>query len=186
MQALFLEAVTISHVSPCWADAAKIRLRAELSRDIKEIMPYLNAILPNATYNPRTWTLTFMKEGRLITLYSTYLTMAKALNTTDARQVLDWITRLINDAYERRSEIKPCNETRFKPTALQLYQWLPRTNCHECGEATCLAFAAKLLLGEQSIERCRPLFMSEYDHLREVMLELITALGYTERMHSRQ
>ncbi|TDA69881.1 MAG: Fe-S cluster protein [Clostridia bacterium] len=175
---MYLEDIKITRVSPCWADAAKIRLQAEMSRDIAEIMPYLNSVLSNATYNPHSQTLTFMKEGRLLTLYADHLTMAKALNTTDARQVLDWLKDLINDTYRRRAEIEPCYETRSRPTALQIYQWLPRTNCRECGEVTCLAFAARLLLGEQSIGRSRPLFTGEYRHLKEAMLELVGALGY--------
>jgi ArsR family metal-binding transcriptional regulator len=174
---MFLDRITITYVEPCWADAEKIRLKAELSRDIGELFPYLNAVLPGATYNPHAGTLTLVKEGRLIVLYPTRLTMAKALNTTDARQVLDWLKDLINQTWERRDRIEPCYETRSRPTALELYQWLPRTNCKQCGEATCLAFAAKLLLGEQRLERCRPLFEPEYRHLREAMQELVAALG---------
>lgn len=175
---VFLKEIKIIRISPCWADAAKIRLEAELSRDIEEIMPYLNNIIKSATYVPGVPSLTFMKEGRLITLYSKQLTMAKALNTTDAYQVLGWLKDLINSTYERRCEIEPYFETRSRPAALHLYQQLPRTNCRQCGETNCLAFAAKLFLGEKTIGQCKPLFTEEYKHLREAIQELITALGY--------
>ena len=175
---MFLEEITVSRVSPCLADASKIRLRAELTDDIAEIMPYLNSVIKNATYNPKGLSFTFMKEGRLFTLYPRQLTLAKALNTTDARQVLDWLKELINNTYRRRNEIEPCFETRTRPTAMEIYQWLPRTNCRQCGETVCLAFAAKLLMGEQAIDHCRPLFTEEYLHLKEAMLELVEALGY--------
>ncbi|MBC7346913.1 MAG: Fe-S cluster protein [Clostridia bacterium] len=174
---MFLERITITYVEPCWADANKIRLKADFSRDIGELFPYLNAVLPNATYNPHAATLTIVKEGRLIVLYPQRLTMAKARNTTDARQVLDWLKERINQTWERRDRIEPCYETRSRPTALELYQWLPRTNCRQCGEATCLAFAAKLLLGEQALDRCLPLFERDHRHLREAMEELVAALG---------
>ncbi|MGB9887349.1 MAG: (Fe-S)-binding protein [Moorellales bacterium] len=174
---MFLDRITVTYVEPCWADAEKIRLKAEFSRDIGEVLPYLNAVLAGATYNPRAQTLTLIKEGRLLVLYPERLTLAKAANTTDARRVLDWLKDLINRTWEQRDRLEPCYETRCRPTALQLYQWLPRTNCRQCGEATCLAFAAKLLLGEQRLERCQPLFGPDYRHLRQAMQELAAALG---------
>jgi 4Fe-4S ferredoxin len=36
----------------------------------------------------------------------------------------------------------------------QIYQFLPKTNCKECGEKTCMAFAVKLISQEAKIEQC--------------------------------
>jgi ArsR family metal-binding transcriptional regulator len=63
-------------------------------------------------------------------------------------------------------------------TALQIYGWLPKSNCKACGEATCLAFAVKLLHGEQKLENCRPLLSEhKYAENRNIMQEMIEALG---------
>jgi acetyl-CoA decarbonylase/synthase complex subunit gamma len=40
---------------------------------------------------------------------------------------------------------------------IEIYQSLPRTNCKECGEANCMAFAAKLVNREAILDACTPL-----------------------------
>jgi acetyl-CoA decarbonylase/synthase complex subunit gamma len=40
---------------------------------------------------------------------------------------------------------------------LNLYKFLPKTNCGDCGEATCMAFAAGLIAREKTVEDCPPL-----------------------------
>lgn len=142
---MYLQTIEITHVSPCFADTSKIRLKAKLSDDVAELMPYINGAMGNAVYNPHAPNLTLYRDFRLITLHPQELTMIKALNTTDARQVL---------------------------------AWLPRTNCRQCGEKTCLAFAALLFCGQQHFERCAPMFTEDYREQREVMVELVKELGY--------
>lgn len=175
---MYLEKIEITYVSPCFADPSKIRLKARLSDDIAEIMPYWNGSLNNVNYNPNAPNLTLYREFRLITLYPRELTLIKALNITDAQQVLAWLQDLINDTAARREEIEPLYEAMQCPHPLQLYSWLPRTNCRQCGEKTCLAFAALLFSGQQQLERCLPLFTEDFQEQREVMLELAGALGY--------
>ncbi len=178
---MFLKNIDIYHISPCWADAAKIRVKAKLSDDITEIMPYLNAELNSAIYNHHGPNLTLYNEFRLITLYPKEMTMIKALNPTDAHQVSDWLKNLINDIYERREQIEPVYERKRRPHPLQLYVWLPRTNCRLCGEYTCLAFATLVFSGQQKLKNCVPLFDKEkndYREQREVLMELTAALGY--------
>ncbi len=103
--------------------------------------------------------------------------MIKALNTTDAWQVMDWLQELINDTYDRRAQLEPDYSRKRRPHPLQLYNWLPRTNCKECGELTCLAFAVLLFAGQQELEHCAPLFSEDYGEQRQVLLELAQALG---------
>lgn len=45
---------------------------------------------------------------------------------------------------------------------IEIYQKLPRTNCKECGEANCMAFAAKLVNREALLDECSPLLAPEY------------------------
>lgn len=153
-------------------------MKARLSDDITEIMPSLNRVIKNANYNPHAPNITMFREFRMITLQPRELLLIKALNDTDARKVLAWLKDLINDTAERRDEIEPLYESKKRPHPLQLYTWLPRTNCGQCGEKTCLAFAAFLYIGQQSIENCKPLFNEDYEEQREVMLKLVEALGH--------
>lgn len=175
---MFLEKIEIVFIESCIVVANKVRVKAEFSSDISEVMPYLNTVIKNATYNSHAGNLTFTRDVRLITLYPRRVTIAKAANSTDAYQVFDWLKDLINDTWEKRAAIEPNYEVKSRPKPLEIYGWLPKTNCRECGEMTCLAFATKLLLGEQKISKCLPLFTEKYRDLKEPMLEIVQALGY--------
>ncbi|MFA5116655.1 MAG: (Fe-S)-binding protein, partial [Candidatus Omnitrophota bacterium] len=174
----FLKVITLCYVAPCMADEKRIRLIAYFDRDITEILPYINAVIKGASYNKNASTLTYAKGRRLINLYNIKLTVAKADDIIDAWVVLDEIKKLVNDTYRTRDSIKPNYEEKVKVTALQIYGWLPKTNCHACGEAGCLAFAVKLLLGEQHLSRCLPLSSeSKYSENQKIMQEMAEALG---------
>ena len=45
---------------------------------------------------------------------------------------------------------------------IDVYRLLPRTNCRECGEPNCMAFATRVVNGELTIEACPPLRKEEY------------------------
>ena len=173
---MLLEDIKITFMEPCVAEPEKIRLKAELSDDITEVMPYLNAVIRNGIFNKDAPLLTLSKETRLIVLYPRQLTMTKAVNMTDALQVFDWLKEIINETWEKRDTITPSYEKKEKPTVLQFYGWLPKTNCKECGEANCFAFAAKLLQGIQKIESCKTLFTKEYEASRETVMEVLNAI----------
>ena len=175
---MFLNHIDIYHISPCFAEAGKIRVKARLSDDVAEIMPYLNRLIKNANYNSYAPNVTMFKEFRMITLEPRELILIKALNESDARQVLNWLKDLINDVADRKDEIEPLYESGKRPHPLQLYTWLPRTNCGQCGEKSCIAFAALLSVGQQSLERCKLLFSEDYKEQQEVMITLVEALGH--------
>lgn len=44
---------------------------------------------------------------------------------------------------------------------IDVYKLLPRTNCEECGEENCMAFATKLVNREKTIQECPPLLQDE-------------------------
>lgn len=174
----FLKSITLCYVAPCIADEKKIRLIAYFNRDISEILPYLNTVIKGASYNKNAPTLTFAKLRRMINLYNIKVTIAKADDIIDAWQVLDELKALINETYKNRAKIKPNYEGRVKVTALQIYGWLPKSNCRACGEATCLAFAVKLLQGEQKLGNCTPLSREQkFSENRKIMNEITEALG---------
>ena len=174
----YLKSITLCYVAPCMADEKKIRLIAYFDRDISELLPYLNAVIKGASYNKNASTLTYAKERRLINLYNIKITIAKADDIIDAWKVLDEVKELINRTYKDKDTIKPNYEEKVKVTALQIYGWLPKSNCKACGEATCLAFAVKLLLGEQKLENCKPLFIdTKFAENKQIMQEMAEALG---------
>ncbi len=144
----------ITHVLDCLADPSKVRVIAEADRNVGEVFPYLNAILPNAAYSPGTNTLTLKLAYRLITLYPHVAVMAKVDGEEDALDVLTWLREIINDVYSRRGELVPCYEQRRLVGFLEVYCLLPGSNCKACGEATCLAFSVGLLESRHRLEDC--------------------------------
>ena len=56
---------------------------------------------------------------------------------------------------------------------IDVYKLLPKTNCKECGEANCMAFATKIVNREVSIDQCPPLLKKEnakaYGQLKEML-----------------
>ena len=174
----FLKSITLCYVAPCMADEKKIRLIAYFDRDITEILPYLNAVIKVASYNKNAAILTYAKERRLINFYNIKVTIAKADDIIDAWVILDEVKKLINNTYFHRDTIEPGYEEKIKVTALEIYGWLPKTNCKACGEATCLAFACRLLLGEQNLLKCVPLSTeTKFSENKKIMQELANALG---------
>ncbi|MCX5669184.1 MAG: hypothetical protein NTX89_03585 [Candidatus Omnitrophica bacterium] len=174
----FLKSITLCYVAPCMADEKKIRLIGYFNRDITEILPYINAVIKGASYNKGASTLTYAKERRLINLYNIKITIAKADDIIDAWVILDEVKNLVNNTYSSRDIIKPNYEEKVKVTALQIYGWLPKTNCRACGEATCLAFACRLLQGEQKLSKCAPLSTElKFAENNKIMQEMAEALG---------
>ncbi|MCL5742419.1 MAG: hypothetical protein M1541_00630 [Acidobacteria bacterium] len=171
---------SIMFFGPCMADETKVRLVAHLSGDLTEVLPYLNAEMRQACYNARGPSLTFMEGYRLVTIYARRVALGKADDIVDACRVLKDLRARMNRVWARRAAITPSREMRSKPPVLEVYKRLPRTNCGNCGEATCMAFAAKLWTGEGKLSRCTPVFEGDYRHLRGALVEICAGLGVWE------
>jgi ArsR family metal-binding transcriptional regulator len=167
----------ITFFGPCMADETKVRLVAHLSGDLTEVLPYLNAEMRQACYNADGSSLTFMEGYRLVTLSARRIAMGKADEIVDAWRLLEEIRVRIDETWARRTSITPSYVMRSRPPVLEIYKRLPRTNCKLCGEPTCMAFAAKLRMGEGKLSQCTPVFDGEYGHLREALVDLCTPLG---------
>lgn len=55
----------------------------------------------------------------------------------------------------------------------EVYKLLPRTNCRECGEDNCMAFATKLVNREATLDKCPPLHKKEYKRSLKALWELL-------------
>ena len=169
--------ITIAFVGPCIATEEEIRATAQVQGDLAPAMPYLNADLPAGTYGPEGPTFTFMDGQRLVNLLPHRIATSRCREMVDAWRTLTKVKRTVLDVWSRRGQIRPSTRRRAPVTVLEIYQRLPRTNCGACGEATCMAFAAKLLAGEARLQDCRPAFDGEYTHLKERILEVAARLG---------
>ena len=161
----------------CVADGTKFRIIAHLSGDLAEVFPYWNAEMRRASFNPNGPTLTFMDGRRMISVYRRRIAAAKVDDIVDAWRVLEEIRRRVNGIWRRREHITPSYETRERPPALEIYKRLPGTNCGQCGEKTCLAFAASLWMGDGRLAGCRPVFAGSYANRKDALVEICAGLG---------
>lgn len=175
---MLLSSYKITRTLPCLADPEKIRVIADVSGEIYEVFPYLNAILKGCIYNHPALTLTIKKDGKLFTLHAHHITLAKIEDEKEAEEILGWLRDLINETYEKRDHIEPNYSMAAELKALDLFKLLPGTNCKKCGELTCLAFAVKLVGQEIGIRNCAPLFSGEFREKRRVLLELLHDAGF--------
>ena len=175
---MLLGSYNIIRTLPCIADPEKIRVIAEISDEIQEVFPYLNAILKGCIYNHPALTLTIKKDGKLFTLHAQHITLAKIEDEKEAGEILGWLKDLINDTYANRAKIEPNYSMAAELKALDIFKLLPGTNCKKCAEPSCLAFAVKLVGRDINIIKCEPLFSDKYQEKRKVLLDLLVAAGF--------
>jgi ArsR family metal-binding transcriptional regulator len=171
----------VMFIGPCMADETKVRLIAHIGGDLTEVLPYLNADMPQASFNPGSPSLTFMEEQRLITLYPRKIMIGKAEELVDGWRAIESLRTLVNSVWARRASISPSYTARSKPPLLELYRLLPQINCKACGEATCMAFAGRLWKGTATPSECPPLYSPEYSNLRGPLVELCGSYGVFEQ-----
>ena len=169
--------VAVAFVAPCVAAKDDIRLTAQVQGDLAPVMPYLNAVVRGGTFSPQGPTFTLMDGPRLVNVFPHRAAVARARDIHDAWRTLARLKRIVNDVWARRAAIQPSYDRRVRVNALEVYSRLPRTNCRRCGEATCLAFAARLLAGEQRLEHCAPVFGGAHQHLKQALIDLAAGLG---------
>ena len=56
-----------------------------------------------------------------------------------------------------------------KVTAMEIYKLLPQTNCEECDEASCMAFATKLSEKETYLSLCTELSDEQFKKLNDLI-----------------
>jgi ArsR family metal-binding transcriptional regulator len=95
--------------------------------------------------------------GRLITVQGREIAINALQDADEADKILEWLKREINQAWDNRATITPSTEGAPKPKLLEILKLLPRTNCRQCGELTCMVFAARAAEGVKSASDCAPL-----------------------------
>jgi len=164
---------------PCHpGEVESVTAMADLTDDISEVFPYLNALMRGTIFDQKNMTLNFKLGGHGITLHRNKVVVTRLENEEDAKKVLGRLKNLINRTYERRHRIEPSYKTRAQLSVLGVYKLLPKINCGECGEPACMGFAAKLITEETKIEKCKPLFTEEYSESRRKVFELLDEAGY--------
>jgi ArsR family metal-binding transcriptional regulator len=130
---------------------------AQLDQDISEVLPYLNAVLGGFEYLKDPPAVIFRSQGKFITVHGRKIAINALRDEGEADRILAWLQREINDAWESRNGIEPSYEGAPKPKLIEILKLLPKTNCKQCGEPTCMVFAARMAEGAKGPEDCPPL-----------------------------
>jgi ArsR family metal-binding transcriptional regulator len=154
---MFLASITLTRTLPCLADPGRIIVVGRPSHSLEEVLPYL-ATLPNViAYNPGAATLTLRRQPGLITLHADRVSITQVQDVAEGLQLLTALTDAVNAVWEHRAGLAAVMSPRRAPRLLDVWSLLPRTNCRQCGEQTCMAFAFGLLQQQRILVECPPL-----------------------------
>ena len=162
----------------CNTFAETINAVATLPDDVSEAFPYLASLIKRCSYDDNNKILTFKLEGKGIAMYPRKITVTKLRDREEAVQVLNKLKDFINRTYENRQNIEPCYKKGVELKYLDVFKLLPGTNCGECGQPTCLAFATMLVRQETSIKQCTPLNREQFAEKRKRLFEMLQGAGY--------
>ena len=130
---------------------------ARLDQDIGEVLPYLNTTLGGFVYFKDPPGVTFRVHGKLITLHSRKIAINALKDEAEADKILEWLKREINETWDKRAEIEPSFQSTPRPQLLHILKLLPKTNCRQCGQPTCMVFSALAIQGVLGAGDCSPI-----------------------------
>ncbi|GAB4516437.1 MAG: (Fe-S)-binding protein [Anaerolineae bacterium] len=161
---------------PCEPGAERFSAIAHLDADIREVLPYLNATLRGAIYDAQVPSLRWTKGGHYVTFQPKQIAVSNVEDREAALREVRALIDIVNRTWERRHEIEPNYEMRRRPSPLEVYKLLPRTNCKQCGEPTCFVFATKLAAGQVIPSDCPPLADPQFAQQKARLEELVPDL----------
>ena len=167
----YLDSITLVRTLPCLAEPGKIIIIGKPTRTLDDVIPYLATLPSIIAYNPERCTLTFRRQPGFITIQSEEICITQVKDVDEGLQLLQALTDSINAVWDKRDELVAMTTRKRAPRHLDIWALLPQTNCRECGEATCLAFAVGLLQQTRVLDECPPLQSDENLRDRRVTLE---------------
>jgi len=151
---MFLSGIALTRTYPCLAEPGKIIVDGKPARSLAEVIPYLASLPGVISYNPNAPTLTFRRQPGFLTVYANRVTITQIRDTEEGMALLAALTEAINATWENREELTAVTQPRRRPRPLDIFALLPQTNCKQCGEATCMAFAFGLIQQNHTIDEC--------------------------------
>jgi ArsR family metal-binding transcriptional regulator len=160
-QAKPIEITEVRQLLPCIADSSKFRVIANIAPPLGGTLRILEPLFPRGKYSDKIGALIIQKGEIITTIYGTgKVTMTMIKSEGEARESLQNLKNTINEAIAKGVVPAPREKVRVEP--MEIYKYLPQTNCGKCGEQSCYTFAIKLMGGEVTLEKCTPLKEPEY------------------------
>ncbi len=168
---MFLDSITLVKTLPCLAEPGRIIVIGKPSQPLTDVIPYLATLPDVIVYNPATCTVTFRRQYGFMTLYTDKVYITQVQDVEEGLELLNALTDAINATWSHRAELVRVTAARSAPGLLDIWVLLPQTNCKQCGEATCMAFAAALLQQKRLLTECLTLASDLSFNERRVTLE---------------
>ena len=168
---MYLENLILTKILPCLAEPGRIIVIGKPNRLLDEIIPYLATLPGVIAYNPETRTLTFRRQPGFMTLYPDKVYITQIKDADEGLELFKALADAINATWDHRAELVAVTAARRAPRWLDIWSLLPQTNCKQCGEATCMAFAAAILQEKRLLSECLPLLSDEAFADRKATLE---------------
>jgi ArsR family metal-binding transcriptional regulator len=168
---MFLDAIALTRTLPCLAEPGKLIVIGKPNRPLIDVLPYLATLPGIIAYNPDAQTLTFRRPAGFMTLYADRVYITQVRSADEGLELLAALKDAINATWDNRQQLVAVTFARRAPRPLDVWSLLPQTNCRQCGEATCLAFAVGLLQHQRSVSECPPLHADEALTDRRATLE---------------
>lgn len=160
-QAKPIEITEVRQLLPCIADSSKFRVIANIAPPLGGTLKVLEPLFPRGKYSGKINALIIQKGEIITTVYGTgKVTMTMIKNEDEAKESLKNLKNTINEAITKGVAPAPREKVRVEP--MEIYKYLPQTNCSKCGDQSCYTFAIKLMGGETSLDKCTPLKESKY------------------------
>ena len=140
--------------SACNPSAVRVHCYAHLDQDVSEALPYLNAVLGGFEYIENPPSVTFKAHGKLIAVHGKKIAINALKDENEAKKMVEWLKTEINEAWDRKESIIPSTKSAPRPQIIEILRLLPKTNCRECGEPTCMVFAMKVAEGVKEGRDC--------------------------------
>jgi len=154
---MYLDSIALTRTLPCLAEPGKIIVIAKPNRSLDEVLPYLATLPGIIAHNPDAHTLTFRRPAGFMTLYADRVYITQVRSTDEGLDLLAALKDAVNATWDNRRQLVAVTLARRTPRPLDVWTLLPQTNCRQCGEATCMAFAVGLLQHKRSVIECPPL-----------------------------
>ena len=138
----------------CNPQFQSIHCFAHLDEDISEVLPYLNTTLGGSGYTTDPPSLMLQVHGRLIAFHPKKIAINALQDEEEADKIMEWLKREINETWAKRAGITPSYGIAPKPKPIEILKLLPKTNCKECGQPTCIVFASLVIQGIKVARDC--------------------------------
>jgi ArsR family metal-binding transcriptional regulator len=154
----FVESIHLHNTLPCLAEPGKLIVIGTPARLLDGLLPLVAAVAPNViSFNPIAGTLTLRRKPGFITFYPDKVMITQVVSVEEGLDLLQATCDLLNHCWEHRDTIQPVTTIRRAPRPLDIWTLLPQSNCKQCLEPTCMAFACALLLNKQTPDACLPM-----------------------------